>query len=189
MALGALVDLWRRGRAATRYKEYAFIWFAGLLGGLVGAATDLVTSSISPDYFTMGKGLLGGEGFASRVALFGVQEGVSAGVIAGALCLYVSRRKSKFPPLGFGELLGLLWMPVVCAGAGALWVPWLAGRSDPAGLALQLGGGLPAARVPPFLRVWWIHTGLYGGLLAGLIWLVAVVLKRRRAGAVLAARL
>lgn len=138
---------------------------------------------------TTGKGLLGGEGFAARAVGFGVQEGVSAGVIAGALCVYASRRKSKFPPLGFGELLGLLWMPVACAGVGALLFPLLAGRSDPAGLASQLGGDLPAARVPAFLRVWWIHTGLYGGLLAGLVWLIAVVLKRRRAGAVMVTKL
>jgi hypothetical protein len=33
--------------------------------------------------------------------------------------------------------------------------------------------------MPPFLKVWWIHTGLYGGLLAGVIWLAVVATKRR----------
>ena len=101
MALGALLDLSLHGRAATRYQEYTFVWFTGLLGCLAGATTDLITCSISPDYFRLGKGVSGGEGFAFRVAVFGIQEGLSAGVIAGALCLYVSRRKTKFAPLGY----------------------------------------------------------------------------------------
>lgn len=187
MALGALLDLSLHGRAATRYQEYTFVWFTGLLGCLAGATTDLITCSISPDYFRLGKGVSGGEGFAFRVAVFGIQEGLSAGVIAGALCLYVSRRKTKFAPLGYPELLGLLWMPVVCAFAGALLFPLVAGRSDPAGLALKMDGVLPAAQAPPFLRVWWIHTGLYCGLLAGVIWLIVVALKRRKARAGMAA--
>ncbi|MGD1086299.1 MAG: hypothetical protein ABSA47_16305 [Verrucomicrobiota bacterium] len=181
MAVAALADLCLHGRAATRYQEYTFISVTGLLGCVVGAATDLITSSISPDYFTLGKGLSGGEGFAPRVAVFGIKQGLSGGVIAGALCVYASRCKTKFPPLALRELLGLLWMPVVCALAGALLFPLVAGHSDPAALALKMDGLVSAAQVPPFLRVWWIHTGLYSGLLAGVIWLIVVVLKRRRA--------
>jgi hypothetical protein len=181
MALGALADLCLRGRAATRWQEYTFIWFTGLLGCVVGAATDLITSSISPDYFTLGKGLSGGEDFALGVAAFGIREGLSAGVIAGALCLYVSRRKTKFPPLGCSQLLGLLWMPIICAAGGALLLPLFAGHSDPARLALKVDGLLPSAAIPAFLRVWWTHTGLYSGLLAGLFWLIVVVLRRRKA--------
>jgi hypothetical protein len=181
MVVVAALDLLRHGRAATRYKEYAFIWLTGLMGGLAGGTADLITSSISPGYFTLGKGLLGGDGFKLRVALFGLQEGLSAGVIAGAVCLYVSRRKSKYAPLGFGGLLRLLWIPILGAMAGSLLFPLAAGRSDPAGLALNLDGALPAAQVLLFLRVWWIHTGLYAGLLAGLLCLIAVTLSRRKA--------
>jgi hypothetical protein len=189
MGIGAVLDLWRHGRAATRYKEYAFIWLTGFLGCLAGGITDLLTSSISPYYFMLGKGLLGGEGFNLRVAMFGVREGMSAGVIAGAICVYVSRRKSKYPPLGFGKLLGLLWIPIVWAVAGSLLLPLLFGRSDPAGLAskfydgglaLQLDRFLVIGQTDAFLHVWWIHTGLYAGLLAGLLWLVALVFKLRR---------
>jgi hypothetical protein len=187
MAMAAALDLCRHGRAATRHKEYGFIWLTGLIGCLAGGTTDLITSSISPAYFILGKELAGGAGFELRAAMFGIQEGLSAGVIAGAVCVYVSRRKSKFAPLGIGELLGLLWMPTSCAIAASLLLPLAAGGSDPAGLALKMDGTLPAAQVPSFLRVWWIHTGLYGGLLAGLLWLIAVVLRRRRAGARMAA--
>lgn len=147
----------------------------------------MITSSISPSYFTLGKGLPDGDGFKLRVAMFGVQEGLSAGVIAGAVCMYAGRRKSKFSPLGFGELLALLWIPVTGAAAGALLLPLAAGGADPAGLASNMDGALPPAQVIPFVRVWWIHTGLYGGLLAGLLCLTGVVVRRRRAGAKTAA--
>jgi hypothetical protein len=187
MVIGAVLDLLRRGRAATRHKEYAFIWLTGLIGCLAGGAADFITSSISPCYFTLGKGLLGGEGFKLRAVMFGVQEGLSAGVIAGAACMYAGRRKSKHAPLAFGAMLRLLWIPIIGAVAGALLLPPAAGGSDPAGLALKLDGALLAGQLIPFVRVWWIHTGLYSGLLAGLLCLIAVVLKRRRAGAKTAA--
>jgi hypothetical protein len=177
------VDFYRRGRAAARYKEYAFIWLTGLIGCLAGGTADLITSSISPSYFTLGKGLPAGDGFRLRAVLFGVQEGLSAGVIAGAVCIYAARRKSKSSPLGFAQVLALLWMPIIGAAAGALLLPLAAGRFDPAGLALKMDGALRTAEVIPFVRVWWIHTGLYGGLLAGLLWLIGVVVRRRRAGA------
>jgi hypothetical protein len=183
MVVAAAFDLWRYGKAATRYKEYSFIWFTGLLGGIVGGIADLATSSISPDYFTLGKGLSGGEGFLLRAVMFGIREGISAGVIAGAISVYVSRKKSRFGPLGFGELLGLLWMPAACAVAGGLALPLVAGHSDPAELIFKLAGDLSPAQTARFLRVWWIHIGLYGGLLAGLIWLIWVVGKRRRGAA------
>jgi len=183
MLLGAVLDLRRHGRAATRYKEYAFIWLTGLMGCLAGGTADMITSSISPAYFTLGKGLLDGEGFKLRVALFGLQEGLSAGVIAGAVCMYAGRRKSKFAPLGFGPMLGLLWIPMTGAFAGALLLPLAAGASDPAALALKMDGALWAAQIVPFVRVWWIHTGLYGGLLAGLLCMIGLVVRRRKAGA------
>jgi hypothetical protein len=183
MAVGAVLDLRRHGRAAARYKEYAFIWLTGLIGCLAGGTADLITSSISPGYFTLGKGVLDGEGFKLRVAVFGLQEGLSAGVIAGAVCMYAGRRKCKLAPLGFGEMLGLLWIPITGAIAGALLLPLAAGGSDPAGLALKMDGALLAAQAVPFVRVWWIHTGLYGGLLAGLFWMIGILVRRRRAGA------
>jgi hypothetical protein len=188
MVIGAVVDMWRHGRAATRHKEYAFIWFTGLIGCLVGGATDVITSSISEDYFITGKGLSGDNGFELRVAMFGIKQGLSAGVIAGAVCVYVSRRKSKFAPLGFGGLLRLLWMPVICAVAGSVLLPLAAGHFYPAGLDLKLEG---APLIWPFWRfrlVWWIHMGLYAGLLIGLLWLIVVVVRRRRAGPEPAAR-
>jgi hypothetical protein len=192
MTLAGALDWFRHGRAATRPREYAFIWFTGLIGCLIGGATDLITSSLSSEYFVLGKGLAAGEGLAWRATLFGFQEGLSAGVIAGAICVYVSRRKSKSPPLGFVELSGLICRPVVCAAAGAVLLPLVARDSDPAGvlrqfyttaLALGLDEGVAAAQTRRCLQVWWIHTGLYAGLVAGLVWVVVAVARRRRTNA------
>ena len=176
MIMGAALDRWRNGPAATRTKEYGFIWLTGAIGAVVGGVNDLITSSISPDYFILGKGLPAGEGLQMRAVLFGVKEGLSAGVIAGAICVYVARVKSRRPPLEFGSVLRLLWIPTGCALIGALVVPLTAGHSDPAGLALKLADTSQAAVfVPPFLLVWWIHTGLYAGLAGGVLWMLAKI--------------
>jgi len=47
-------------------------------------------------------------------------------------------------------------------------------------------GIIPAEQIGPLLRVWWIHTGLYAGSLAGLLWLIVVVARRRRTGSKMA---
>jgi hypothetical protein len=73
-------------------------------------------------------------------------------------------------------------MPAGGALAGAMLLPLAVSGSDPTHLALRLDGIVPSEQIGPLLRVWWIHTGLYGGLLAGLIGLLVVVLRRRRAG-------
>ena len=178
---GALADLWRNGSNATRHKEYGFIWFTGIVGAIIGTVNDLITSSLSPEFFTLGKGLAGGDGLRAHAARFGLEHGLSAGVIAGAICLYAARRKSAAPPLPYARVLALLWMPVAGAMAGAILVPVAAGSYDPAGLAVRLDGELTSAQMSAFLQVWWIHTGLYAGLLAGLVGQLFLVTRRRAA--------
>jgi hypothetical protein len=181
MAIAAGVDLCRHGRSATRYKEYLFVWLAGFIGCLIGGANDLITSSISPDYFSLGKGLPGGAALKLRAAIYGIQEGLSAGIISGAVCVYASRGKTAVPPLCFGRMLRLLWLPAGGAVAGAVLLPLIASRFDPMRLAAKLDGIIAAGPIVQFRRVWWIHTGLYSGLAAGLLALVVLVLKLRRA--------
>ena len=180
MTVAAGVDFCRHGRLATRHKEYAFIWLAGFIGCLIGGVNDLITASISPEYFSAGKGLPDGQGLELRAAIFGVQEGLSAGVIGGAVCLYASRRKTRVAPLGFGRMLRLIWMPAGGAVVGAVLLPLIASRFDPLGLAAKLDGIIADGAIVQFRRVWWIHTGLYSGLAAGLAALIVTVLKLRR---------
>jgi len=180
MAIAAGVDFWRHGRTAARYQEYLFIWLAGFIGCVMGGVNDLITSSISPEYFSLGKGLPGGDALNLRAAIYGLKEGLSAGVIAGAVCVYAGRGKAAVPPLCFGGMLRLLWMPAAGAVVGAVLLPLIVRRFDPMGLAARLEGIIAAEPILRFRRVWWIHTGLYSGAVAGLLALVVSALRLRR---------
>ena len=125
MILVALVDFYRKGREATKFREYGFVIIAGTIEAAVGLVNDLITSSISPDYFILGKGLEDGPNLRIQAGLFGLQVGFSGGVIAGAVCLYASRRKSAYPPLKFSHLLRMLWMPVTGAIFCGIAVPFV----------------------------------------------------------------
>ena len=174
MAVISAVDLRRNGPKATRHKEYAFIITTGLLGGIIGFGNDLLTSSISPDYFTMGKGLPPGEGLQWAAGLYGLRTGFSAGIIGGALCMFCA---GKGVP--YALYYRLLWLPTAGALAVGLLFPVIASRFDPAGLAASLKEVLNPEQSQKFLTVWRIHSGLYLGLAAGLIALIVVLRKQR----------
>jgi hypothetical protein len=177
MTVAAAIDFWRRGKEAARYREYGFIWIAGILGGLVGFANDGVTSSISPDYFTLGKGLESGADFRLRAEMYGFKAGLSAGIIGGAICLVTRPKNSGFSTAQMRRLLQTLWMPIVGAVLLGLALPIIAGGFDPMGISPGLDSLLNADQIVRFRKVWWIHTGLYAGLAIGL----AAMMIRQRA--------
>src|SRR5580658_2209664 len=168
MAVAAAIDFWRLGKEAARYREYAFIWIAGLLGGLAGLANDCVTSSISPDYFILGKELEPGGGLRWRAGMYGLKAGLSAGIIGGAVCLVARARNAGFSTRQMGRSLQALWMPAAGAVLMGLALPVIAGGFDPMGLSTSLDSLLDADQIARFKKVWWIHTGLYAGLAVGL---------------------
>lgn len=172
MAVAAAVDFWRRGKEASKYREYAFILIAGLLGGLVGFANDCVTSSISQDYFILGKGLEPGNDLRWRAGIFGFKAGLSAGIIGGAVCLFVRTRNSRFTTEQMKGLLRTLWIPVLGAVLLGLALPIIASQFDPLGLSVSLNSLLDADQILRFRRVWWIHTGIYAGLAVGLVGMI-----------------
>src|SRR5208337_2373133 len=139
-------------------------------------ANDCVTSTISPDYFTLGKGLEAGNDLRWRAGTYGFKAGFSAGAIGGAVCLFVLGRGSRLSNEQMRGLLRSLWMPVAGAVLLGLVLPTLAGGLDPFGLSTQLGSLLNDDQIGRFRRVWWIHTGLYAGLIIGL---VAMILRRK----------
>jgi hypothetical protein len=176
MTVAAAFDYWRRGRQAQRYREYGFIWIAGILGGLAGFAIDCVTCSISPDYFTLGKGLEAGSGLRWRAGVYGCEAGLSAGIIGGAVCMVVRASKARFSTEQMRRWLRALWMPVAGAVLLGLLLPFVAGGLDPLGLSSRLGSLLSIDQIGRFKRVWWIHMGLYAGLIIGL----AAMIWRRK---------
>lgn len=165
-----------RGRNATRWKEYGFVLGAGLAAGLFGLANDLVTSSISPDYFVLAKGLPV-DSLPQSAGLLGFQAGFSAGAIAAAFCVYIATRSSRRPAFSLGRLAFLAWRPFALAVALAVLLPLLFSRFDPLDFEAMLAPILTPPQIGRFIRVWWIHGGLYLGLLTGVLW-ITIDIKR-----------
>ena len=177
MLVVSLVDSYRKGAQATKFREYGFIIITGAMGAIVGFVNDLITSSISPEYFTWGKGLEEGPDLRLQAGLLGLRVGVSAGIIGGAVCLYASRRNSMYPPVKCSRLLQMLWMPIAGAIFCGIAIPLAFSQSDPAHFSAQLNGLLDAGKLNRFRQVWWIHVGLYVGMFIGL---VATLLRAAR---------
>ena len=183
MAAMAGLELARYGKSATRWREYTFILGAGVAAGLLGSMNDLLTSSISPDYFILGKGLPADNLWRNAAAL-GLQAGFSAGVVAGALCVYAATRTSAHPPLVLDKLILFAWRPLALAvGLAALFLGLLSGL-DPMDITTTFTPLLESPQISLLLKVWWIHCGLYAGLIAGVAWIVADVTRQRRCSTV-----
>jgi hypothetical protein len=180
MLVVSLVDYYRNGSRAVKFREYGFVIIAGVVGAMVGFVNDLITSSISPDYFILGKGMEESPDLQIQAGLFGLQVGFSAGVIGGAVCLYASRRKSAHPPAEFSCLFRLLWMPVAGAIFGGIALPLGFSKFDPARFSAQLDTLLSAERISRFRQVWWTHIGLYTGMVIGLTAMILRAAKERK---------
>jgi hypothetical protein len=174
MAIVAGVDLWYRRGQATRWKEYLFILAAGCVAAVFGSLIDLVTSSISPDYFIYGKGLPA-DGIRRHAMALGLKAGFSAGAIAGALCVFVGSQKRARAIISLPEVAMLSWRPFLTAGIFAALVPFACAWFDPVGYADKLGGPFGPDRAARFLTVWHIHLGVYLGLAVGVVWMIAAI--------------
>jgi hypothetical protein len=176
----AVQDRLRHGPASQRWREYLFLLLAGAVGAAFGGACDLLfTSRISPEYFIIGKGIAGGDGFSRRLLVLGLQAGLGPGALTGCCFLYLNSRCAPAPPLPCGRLAGLLAIPIASATACGLILPLFLSNCDPLEFRGPLKHLLPADRAAAFLRVWWIHCSLYGGGLLG-IFGAAITLHRAR---------
>jgi hypothetical protein len=180
MLVVALADFYRKRPQATKFREYGFVVIAGAIGAAVGLVNDLITSSISPEYFIFGKGLDNTPNLRVQAGLYGLQVGFSAGVIAGAVSLYVTGRKSAYPPIKCSRLLQMLWMPIVGAIFCGILIPLLFSKFDPADFSGQLKGLLDARKLDRFRQVWWTHVGLYAGMIIGLAAMLVRAARERK---------
>src|SRR5690606_16474644 len=128
VATASGVELALRGRRATRWRSALVLAACGSLGAALGCAIDLLTSTLGPAYFAVGKGLGDAPGLTLRALGLGAQAGAAAGVIVAAiLLLRAGRRLSRIElrsaaariarTVGGGVALGAL--------AGALAPSWL----------------------------------------------------------------
>lgn len=180
LALVAAIDLLRRKPGERRGRDYVLPLLSGVLGAAVGWFNDTqVTAPLSPDYFQLGKGLPAGAGFQGRVARLGLQAGAGAGLLAGAAYVYANRRRRERPSLPLSRLVLQLGKPLGLAVAGGLLFPLAFASFDPLGFRPTLDPLIAPDAVRHFLQVWWIHVGLYAGLLAGLAWGMSTIHRAR----------
>lgn len=164
MGAVAAVELWRRGAAATRWREYAFVLGVAVVGAVVGAAIDACTSRLSPAYFIDWKGIEPGEGFERRALQLGAKAGFGAGFFAAALLAFANTRRDGAPLLRSRALAGRAARVLLVALSSALLL---------AVAAPLLELPAPVARRPFRLdraasHAWWIHLGAYAGAAIGL---------------------
>ena len=171
-------DLRRHGRAATRWREYAFLLIAAAAAAAYGAMNDLVTSAISWEYFYFGKGLSDTLGpveppavgaLAWGAAKIGMASSWSAGVLAGAILLlansYPGRRGTPVESMSMPRLLRWLWRVAMGALIGGV-IGGIAGRII-SGFWMPIDlhglGGMDDRRAALFMTTWGIHGGSYLG--------------------------
>lgn len=184
LLLMAGVALWeyRRDRAhARKWKEYGFLMICGGLGAVFGIANDQVTSTISPYYFYVFKGIEYGDRFRLEVAALGAQAGFFAGFLAGAIFLIANNPGQKKRSLSYPSLLSIARYPFIWAIALAVLTGAIFYSYQPSPMLDPLKPFLIAAEVPRFMLTWGIHIGLYLGAAVGTVHAVVKIRQGRKA--------
>ena len=161
VCLALLYDLRHPPGQRRRCREYTFLLSVGVVGAVFASLLDQATCSISPDYFTLGKGIADGEGFRWRVAALGAKAGLWAGLVWAGVLLVIDRGRSRPHRLWGYAALGL-----VCSAAFA--VVFGAGRAMYS--VFGTGSGSDVAGLEAYSVVWWTHLGAHGGALLGLLY-------------------
>ena len=172
LTASALIDWLHAGERATRWREYAFLLFTATLGGAFGAAVDQVSLAISPEHFTVGKGLGGGATLRFEVTALGFHAGFLAGAVTAGVRLIANTPWANRRALRYPTLLRLMRWPilaaVILAVPGALW------------LDFRPAEGSSTPSIARMFMVRGLHTGLYLGAAAGLVRAVLEVRRARR---------
>lgn len=168
-----------------RLKQLGFLLLAGCLGAVFAAAVDAIAASISPEYFSVGKGIETGRGFTLRVAWLAGRVGFLAGALAGLIVLVANRARPGCPALPYSKLLQQTSKPIGWSFTLALWLG-IVGHY--AALPLlppfdfifrDIPQLLTPDRVRLFNTMWYVHLGLYLGLFIGVV-LVVIAIRRDR---------
>jgi hypothetical protein len=149
-------------------REYLFLLATAAAGAVFAAGLDSITSRLSPEYFTLGKGLPHDAQFALRVVARGVQSGTTAGVALGAVLLFaVGRaRPAEFPHRWLFMTMALV---TLAAASGAALAALIPAELAPLKLDSDTTRILGASVAARFNSVRTIHLGAYAGALAGTV--------------------
>jgi hypothetical protein len=173
----AIVDLVRHPHNPTRAKEYGFLFAVTGAAMAYGVLHDIVTYSISWEYFAVGKNVPeAADGFGWSVIRLALMASWSAGLFVGLVLLIANNPRSGLHKLAYRRLARKLLWPlggtvgasVICGVVGMAFAPTLVMRL-----------GLDDLRLHDphsFVIVSSIHAGTYLGGIAGVV--VAVVAVR-----------
>lgn len=192
LATLALVDLYRHGREATRWREYAFLLFTIAMAMAYGIINDQITSRISWEYYAYGKGLAPVLGdhippdslrLSWEAAKVGMQATWAVGLLVGVICLLANNPRRDRPRLSYPQLLARVpWMIMITAAIAAL-LGWVGCRGGLAGFSEDFREMMRLDQFRParFMAVYGIHLGGYIGGAVGTLVMVASIFRARRA--------
>lgn len=179
-----IFDLRRRGRESARGREYLFLLVAVAAAMAYGAANDLITVTISPEYFIFGKGLdaaPGSAGLRVQAVLVGLKATWTAGLLIGVALLVANnpmKSRLQLPYLSIYALLPAIVLAAACCGA-ALGVAGYRGWLTPLYPGLREIAAEEIFRPSRFMCVWGIHLGGYAGGFAATVVSAVWMLRRR----------
>lgn len=150
----------------TRLKEYLYLLTSVLLTLSYAVIHDLITVTISPEYFIAGKGIPPGPNFYWRVCWLAIRGSYWVGLIIGVTFLIANNPSKKWQKLPYPILYRQMFIPVGCALIlapifGALF------SADAFGHMKEVMGAVDFP--DKFVLVWGIHHGSYLGGLVGLL--------------------
>lgn len=161
------MDFKKNGAEAYAWKEYAALLGCALAGAAFAGALDSITARLSPEYFTLGKGVADDPRFALRVVARGVQSGFATGAVLGATLLFVSGKKRPGRGPAFREIVPGVATAVAFAGVFAAGAAFLPAGMRPLTLDADTARTLGPAVTEAFDRVRTLHLGAYVGALCG----------------------
>ncbi len=153
----------------SRIWSYSVLLLGAALAGLLGLVFDQVTVSISPDYFTLGKGLPDDE-LRLRVAWLGFRSALPLGALVSGLGLIYASKTQRHAWRNW--LRPVLLALIVALPTGALTMLVL----DPFDVRSSSSASMTESACARYLLVWGLHAGGYTGIAIGL----AITLIRAR---------
>jgi hypothetical protein len=139
---------------------------------VLGLVFDQLTVTVSPEYFTLGKGL-DADDLRLRVAWLGFRSALPLGTLTAGLGLL---RASKAPPFSWSAWLAPMFLTLLVVLPTSALLMFLI---DPFGVRVSSAGAMTESGCSRYLVAWGLHVGAYAGVLIGL---GLAVLQGRRHG-------
>lgn len=158
-------DVWKNGRRSPRLREYGFVIAVIAATAMYAILHDMITVSISPEYFTYGKGL-SPNNLRWRVCELAMKAALAPGAFVSMVFVVANNPSPRKAQLSYAQLWRLLVYPVLGAIVCAV-VFGILGAFDVRGIRPEIEGAIP--NTSAFIEVWGIHWGTYAGGFFGAI--------------------